>query len=271
MRSLNIPILSSDRADYIEGNDYETRVFPSDAASFHIRHEVTGNNLVSHLLSKGDALFAAEACAPASTYRQIFVHRADGSTSCAQEIQVDECLIVQPLYVRPLIIFDINRTLEIFLDQSYGVHEIWQGERIFIRNAAILGLGGFSSRAGIHSLLKLIEDKDLPEGAFSVRPNSSDGFHFEMCVSHQLFHSIRNPADQDHRDSLLTAALASGLHYLKSDLANEDEWHQHVALTALHKYLKDMNLPTWDDEDFNADEVATKLKPIRLAGLGDDR
>lgn len=272
MSNFNIPILQNDSADYIDGNIYHTRVLLSDTSqnAFSVRHEISGNNLVRELLLKNRAQFAAEACAPASTYRQIFVEDSVGVTSLVQEVSVPDELIVSPLYVRPLVISDTSISQEITLDLSHGVHEMWHGVTIAIDQASILALGEFETGVGIHSLLKTVESKDLKEGTYYVRLNTSNGFFFEMNLPPQLFSSMRNPGNHEHRNTLLTAGLASGFHQLKNDYADPEEWQQHVVLLALHKELRARNLPTWEDSNFEPDEIASSLKHIELAGVGEN-
>ena len=271
--NFDIPLMSPDSLAYSVGNDYNANVVSSvNSNSLTIRHEITGENLVRELLEKGDAVFAAEVSSPSTTYREIYKADSDRVPHLTQNVEWNPADVIYPIYVRPLVLSDLTQPIDLVLTESNGVHSIWSGVNVRIRPATVLACSDFFFKSGAHSILKLFEDSEMREGSFRVLPNTNNGFQFDVFMPTSLFNAMINPGQHtEHRDSILTAALASGLHLLRTDHLHSDgpgnDWQDFPALRRLNEFLTQNGLPAWDDQDFHPDEAASSLRPLLLANI----
>ena len=88
-----------------------------------------------------------------------------------------------------------------------------------------------------------------------------------------LFAWMVNPGNaQSHRDSILTGCLARALELIYAEFRDGGGWQEFPVLRALHRKLIDSGLETWeeDKESFQADQVASSLRPIAFVAEDDD-
>ena len=267
MSAVDFPVMSAERLDYTDG-EYKTRVQPSrDGGALEVHHQVSGDNLVTQLLRQSKAAFAAEIAAPYSTYRRIDVEQNgdyEKSVRVRQAIDWPNEAVVPPVHIRPLII--AKEREELTLGPDDGVHMLWQGVNVKLHPGSIIAEGPFWRAAStLESLLRVAKDKHgrLKEGSYCVKADTSDGFHFKVIMHPSLFDSISAVRFRSEARTILTGALAQGLNILCND--HKDDWSQFPVLRSLYKMIEDEGLATWDMQDeFHADEAATRLKPIEL-------
>ena len=267
MSAVDFPVMSAERLDYTDG-EYKAKVLPSrDDGGLEVHHQVSGDNLVAQLLRQSKAAFAAEVAAPYSTYRRIHVEQNGDYTKgvrLRQAIDWPNEAVVPPIHIRPLIVAKEREALA--LGPEDGVHALWQGVDIELRPGAIIAEGPFWRAAStLESLLRVAKDMQgqLKEGSYRVKADTSDGFHFKVIMHPSLYDSISAARFQNEAKTILTGALAQGLNILRE--RHNGDWHQFPVLRSLHKMIEQEGLSTWDtEEEFRADEVATRLKPIEL-------
>ena len=57
---------------------------------------------------------------------------------------------------------------------------------------------------------------------------------------------------------------------MKAEFGSGGRWREeYPVLRALHDMLEEKGLPTWEDDYFPADEVASRLRPIDVGASGD--
>ena len=277
MASENYPILAADRLDYGEGT-YETRVRrATDGTGLVIVHRVAGANLVTDYLKRRKAAFAVEVSSPYATYREVCLASKTGELEVSQAVSWPEDEVVRPVYVRPLVIATVRKTRRLVLNGGHGVHELWKGVAVELSDGTILAQDRFWRESSTwQSLIKLVPDDStsLPPGTYRVETNTGEGFHFQVRMHPELYAWMVNPGDATGRrqsQSILTGCLARGLELLREEFGSSGRWREeYPVLRALHGMLVEKELPTWEDERFPADEVASRLRPVEFEVLGDE-
>ena len=272
MPNSNCPLLSSGRLDYVEGT-YEVAVRRTpNGEGMAVHHEVDGRNLVSTLLKRGKAAFAVEVSSPYATYRQVRSAGARGEIELTQEVSWKTEEIVPPVYVRPLVIAVLDRTISVRLNGQHGVHDLWQGVEISVAPGTILAQDQFwRASSTLESLIRLASNDTLPEGTYRVEMNTGEGLHFIVQMHPRLFEWMVNPETKYHRDSILTGCLSRALELIRTEYGGGDRWREFPVLRALHGTLKEKGLGTWEDGDaFHPDETASRLRPLEFATHADD-
>ena len=268
MSNENFPVLARDRLDY-SGGAYE--VIVNRAASrdgMAVTHAVTGQNLVTTLLKQSKAVFAVEVSSPYATYRRTHAAEANGKAEFIQQVSWSLREVVPPVYVRPLVLAVHPKSAKIQLNGQHGVHKVWQGQEVEIRAGTILATDQFWRAASTwQSLIRLVSDDTLVRGSYRVEAITGEGYHFEVHMHSSLFEKMVSPGEGfSQRDSILTACLSRGLELVREEFGSNDnqQWRQHPVLRALYDKLLQSGIETWDDQNFRADEVATRLKPIEF-------
>ena len=273
MANSNLPILSRDRLDYFDGT-YEAGVKRARTGpGMVVRHVVAGRNLVTGLLKRRIAAFAVEVSSPYATYRQILLAEPSGETELTHDISWVTEDVVPPVYVRPLVIATVAKPKSIKLNGGHGVHDLWRGVEVSIAPGTILAQDQFWRASSTwESLIRLVSNDEVAAGAYRVEMNTGEGFHFNIQLHPDFFAGMVNPGHaKDHRDSILTGCFARALELIRAEFGTGDRWREYPVLRALHSKLVDSGLETWDHNDnFHADEVASRLKPIVFAAGEDD-
>lgn len=264
MPKANFPILSRGRLDYVDGT-YDVLVNrASSGGGMLVSHKISGRNLVSDLLNRSKAAFAVEVSSPYATYRQIRSLDPLGEIEQSQEVLWEDEDVVEPVYVRPLVIAVVEKPKALRLNGRHGVHRVWQGLKIRLEAGSILATDQFwRSTPTFQSLIRLVSDEGIPAGSYRVETSTAEGFYFRVLMNPKLFEWMVSPGERvDHSRSILTGCLSRGLEMVRSDFA--ETWREYPVLRALHGRMIDSGLQTWEDEGFRPDEVATQLKPIEF-------
>lgn len=272
MSNENFPILSTDRLDYTDGT---YAVFVSRAENgqgMTVNHRVSGQNLVATLLKQLKAVFTVEVSSPYATYRRLHSAQASGEVEHTQQVSWTPEEIVPPVYVRPLVLSASPKPMNIVLNGRHGVHAAWQGQEVEVYAGAILATDQFWRAASTwQSLIRLVSDDTLTKGAYRVEAITAEGYYFKVHMHPALFASMVSPGGAlNHRDSILTACLARGLELIREEFHRDENqtWNQYPTLRALYEKLRKSGIETWDNGNFRADEVASRLKPIEFGTDG---
>ena len=277
---INVPLMGGSRMDYVNGSYAVDVTRGQDKQSMMVFHSVSGENLVRDLLSKGHAAFAVEVSSPYATYRK--VERclnqgrvtAEGAIVAEQEVVWLDKDVVPPVYIRPLVIANIDSAEKILLTQEHGLHDLWNGTNINLLPGTVLAVDTFwTPTSTFESLLRVTKDQQLEPGSFRVEKCTLEGFHFKVHMHPSLYDFVANPLESqiNYRDSILTGALAIGFEILRREYDSPEKWKEFPVLRQLHAELKEKNIVPWDEgADFHGEEVATRLKPIEFEGASDD-
>ena len=234
MMSDSYPVLASDRLDYVD-SAYEVAVSrASKGVGMSVRHRISGQNLVASLLKGLQATFAVEVSSPYATYREIRRADARGEVETVQTVTWGVQDVLPPVYVRPLVIATVPEPSSIVLNSEHGVHEVWRGVEVELVPGAILAADQFWRAASTwQSLIRLVSNDELPQGAYQVTMSSGDGFHFRVEMHPDLFATMVSPGDshRHHCQSILTGCLSRGLELVRQEYAGgSEQWRESPVL-----------------------------------------
>ena len=260
------PVMASGGMDYAEGHRYETKQLvndPGDRGAVLVEHRVTGENLVTQMLKKGQAAFSCTITASSCAYRRVFVsdktlEETQDGVVVQQRLEFVTDDFGHPIMFQPAVMVTV--AIDPFeAQESHGLNGIWLGEKIQMPKAAIIATGPFwKAENEIESILKIrvAPEGKLPPGCYQVEAVPEQGFYFEVLVSPDLFEGLKQPGKSfQHRESIYAAALAQGLVRLHQEYEKREEWSDQSNLRLLYSMLKQKNAPTWDEEDFDANRA----------------
>ena len=141
--------------------------------SIRLTHAVENAPLLQRWLSDAAVRFLCATSAPISAYRRF-------SKSDTPEHVVEwhpDDLGSHPLFTPMLV---LKKQTEHVVDaQADGLHPLWHGHHLRLPKAARVAVGStFVLQGGIQGLLRLRRAKDLPEGSFRVRADTSADLMF---------------------------------------------------------------------------------------------
>ena len=271
VRSLPYPVLEAGNLSYPRG---EYRVEPSprpDGLSAELRHTVLNAPLVEALLREGRAVYACLVSVPKTGYRKL-----ERSRGAVQVVKWNLDQVGEPPLLRPVILAADSVTRA--LGPGDGVAEGWQGRTLTIPAGARLArtdyLRAVSSR---FHLLRFSSDPSMTPGSFRVEECAEEGYYFRIRAASDLFAFVQQPQGHArHRGSVLTHIVSRCLELLARRREEGDGagglrwWDAHRNLEALADELRNRGLALWDEDDFPADEVSSKLYPHEPPPGSDD-
>lgn len=269
-----IPMLHESSLDY-PTVIHDSVVIPSEhedeKISLVVKQSISDSNLIAQMLVDGQAKFVVEISSPYTMYRKFLKCEHESGLSSEQVVILYEELIEPPVYLRPLIIAELNSPFSIQLDEVHAVHSSWYGNKINILPGSILARGQFwLPTSTMQSLVRIAKDEkgDLSPGTYEVSDCNSDGFYFKVTMHPRLFEVFLNPdyVERDHCNSILSGALSTGFDILRRDYQPEDESGAGLppVLHNLYKKMVREGIETWDSDYFKSELAATKLRPIVL-------
>ncbi len=264
VRTLPYPVLESGNLSYERGS-YEVSSHGADGASVELTHIVTGAPLVQSLLREDKARYACLVSVPVTGYR-----RLETSFEPRQTVRWDVGFIGEPPMLRPMIL--AMEEVERVLGPEAGVAAAWQGFPLTIPRGARLAVHEYlRMNSSVSQLLELHPDRGRPDGTFEVAECSEEGYYFRVKMAEDLFAFLRQPrGHQHHRRSILTHVTSRSLELLQRQYGAErrddpdNDWKSYRNLKALAAELQARGLPCWDDDGFDASDVATRLYPHQV-------
>jgi len=259
VRSLPYPVLEEGSLSYPDGSYSVTAEVAEEDASVVLAHAVAQAPFVEGLLRKGTAQYGCLVSVPKTGYRRLECSEAPRQCVRWSPDVAGEFPLLRPLIVT---IDAVSTTL----GPDDGVDPAWQGRRIEFPAGARLALKGYLRAVSSQfPLLEIKPQDDLPPGSFLTRECTEDGFYFSVQAATDLHAFMQNPGGHSrHRLSILTHMASRCFELLakpRSDNEGNGErwWAPYRNLTALEADLQQQGLPVWDQDDFQADEVATRL------------
>ncbi len=261
------------RAPYLRsaGYYYSKAEFDGNGpdATILISHHLGGSNLVVDLLEQGHASFAITVSAPDTMIRRIIVEgralsrSSDGEFGSQQQVKLSKVEYTGTVFVRGSVL--VTQNVAVTVDSKHGLlpellgssFELPRGTVIATEGMHAFGIGTLSA------LLRLRKDTKLKEGQLSVAMDESNGFRFLVRVGPRLFGQViraNGPAEKAHANSVCTHALSRGLDLLRDDPRKDDWWQSYPSLRWLEREITKRGLPTWEQDGFRAEIVATALR-----------
>ena len=271
------PVIADGNLDYVEGNSYSVEIVPDGSihGDRHIKHTLSGRNLVRSLIEDKQAKFACVVSATWCSYRSV---EDDVNISLLQPDQIVAEQILKnqtenyanPVMYQPMIIANQD-VKELCLSENHGVHHLWVGEVVNITKGTKLAIGPYHhSSSLLQSIFQVKVDQNLPKGCFEVIGVPEQGFYFVINASEDLFKSLQHPGNSiNHCNSIYCFALSQALDILKHEYCEERSWDDHINLRHLYQHLQTLEEGTWDQTEFSANRAVAKWLPHEIDPMND--
>jgi len=255
--SYSFPVLEEDKFDYIKEIIYEVNQVDSDNKSNYIvfEHRVTDNNLIAQLLQNNEAKFITTVVLKSSMYRETTDNILEriSATQIKQKIQLKTTFETQSFFSA---IVYTGEDKEILLNASeMGLDNFWDATTIELKKGAILAKAGWRELENTASdLLTIKKDDDMKYG-FDVSIISEEGGRFIASVEADLYDKIKQlPKNDSHLRSIVIHMLCVGFMNLAKDYKNDDS--ELTNFKGIKLELKNKSIKTWEDDEFNPNQVA---------------
>lgn len=269
VRSLPYPAIedgnfSFPRASY----EVSTQQDGKSGTRFKLKHKISNAPFIEKLIKEGKAQYGCMVAVPKTGYREL--KRSDEDERDEQIVSWDLNIVGEPPILGPVILF-VGENLKYKLTEEDGVASVWQGREIeFPKGARLARAQYLRPTASMQDLIDVVKKSDMKPGTFTVKPNSNQGFYFNLEASENVFRFLQNSQGRtDLERSILVHALSQCFNILKHEYDTEDKWEEFSNLRALHNHLSMKGvLPNndWGDKDFDVVKVATELYPIEFKG-----
>lgn len=259
IRTHSFPVLEAGNISFPKGV-YSVGFDPgTDRQSFTLRHEIRGASLISRLIEDGRACYVCAISSPRSSYRRTFT-----STESEQTVRWNNDDLGEAPQFTPMVV-SVGRG-DLVLDKARdGVHQSWAGHRLRLLAGQKLAVGQVVYlKASVLQMLSIHADEDLPTGCFVVEGDTEHGFHFHVRVSPDLHAFLQVGGADQARQNIMTHVVSACFSLLQREYREDGEeggWSTHRNLVALQETLHGQGLPHWTEENFSAEEVATRLYP----------
>jgi len=255
--SYSFPVLEEDKFDYINETTYEVNQVDSDNKSNSIifEHKLTGNNLISQLLQNNEAKFITTVVLKSSMYRETTDNILEqiSSTHIKQKIQLKTTFETQSFF--SAIIYTGDDKEIIVNSVEMGLDEFWDGATIELKKGAILARAGWRELENTASDLLTIKKDDSLEYGFDVSVISEEGGRFIASVESGLYDKIKQlPKNDSHLRSIVIHMLCVGFMNLAKDYKDDDS--ELTNFKGIKLELKNKDIKTWEDDEFNPNQVA---------------
>ncbi len=261
------PVLESGNLSFPQGKYFIQFEREKGGDGFRVIHRLQGVPLIERLIESRKAQYACIVSSPRSAYREVH-----GSFESQQAVSCDAFEFGEPPLFTPAVL--CVRDSEIELNSARdGVHEIWNGRRVPFRVGSRIALGNvIQLEASITHLLSLHADEAQRQGGFAI-DIESEPFGFRANLHPKLHHLARYGAGP-FRDHLMVHIVTACLARLQRDYSGGDgedgdsSWESHRHLQGLANHLRDQGLPNWADDEFQPEQVATALYPLKIPADG---
>lgn len=255
--SYSFPVLEEDKFDYIEETTYEVNQVDSDNKSNSIifEHKLTGNNLISQLLKSNEAKFITTVVLKSSMYRETTDNILEqiSSAHIKQKIQLKTTFETQSFF--SAIIYTGDDKEVILNSSAMGLDDFWDGATIELKKGAILARAGWRELENTASDLLTIKKDEAIEYGFDVSVVSEEGGRFIASVEAELYDKIKQlPKNDSHLRSIVIHMLCVGFMNLAKDYKHDDS--ELTNFKGIKLELKNKDIRTWEDEEFNPNQVA---------------
>ena len=260
VRALPYPALEEGNASYPQGQYSVSMVPGKDGHSVDLGHTITEANFITRALEAGRARYGCLIVVPLTGYRKLHLFEEPNHS-----IDWNLDVVGEPPMLRPLVVAVTEISSNFTSDD--GVASLWQDISVKIPKGARLAISDyFRPTASLYQMLEIEHVPDMPSGTFEVQACTEEGFYFKAQVASDLYGFLQNPGEYTHHQgSLYTHMVSRCFEILVSDYRdteNDDSGSSEFSnLRALQDELIKNNLPTWHDEHFLPDKVATQLYP----------
>lgn len=269
IRSLPYPTLEDNSLSYIDGAYEVSIAVNGKGAKVQLTHIIKGAPFIESALSKGTAKYGCLVSVPITGYRRL--HLSDHPQ---QVVEVDAELVGEAPKLRPVIL--CVEDIEHSFTKEDGVDEAWCHPVKLTKGARLAAKGYYQQVASLVRMLQIKQDEKMEAGSLEVKASTESGFFFIARVAKDIYTYLQNPADnQPLYHSILTNIVTACFQILRTDYRSDPDepeagWKNFPDLRVLIGELEERNLPTWDDEDFRPEWVATRMYPHVVQAFSED-
>ena len=259
IRMFAYPLLEAGNLSFPEG-DYAPQLQATADGYVDLEHKISGAPLIESMLTRKLAVCACVFAVPITGYRRLLV-----ADTLKQKIEWEHGWVGEPPYFHPLIL--CSEKVTHILKKSDGVHETWVGQKAIFEKGAKIALGPhFRLKSSLQSLLSIEMDERLGKGQMKVEACTEGGFFFRVGVADDLHAFLmRNQSGTSEHyaqcRSIYTHAVSSCFEVLKREYGDGDDWQAFPNLQALAGEMDKKGVDSWAEDDFCAEEAATKMYP----------
>lgn len=271
------PVLHPESLDYDCPEEiFSVEFSKSDKGTVTIEYKLKQESLVGSLVKNGTAVFFGTVCARGTIFRATRSIDAQ-AVNLADELLLAKQVISLPNFSwKPRVIAcggvslttEKSVNLNDFSEVSSFITDI-RKEYDFKRNSMI-AFSGWMELFSLLSLFRIHSKKEINPGEFLVSTSSANQLQINISMHPKLFEEVDNYKHGSARAHVLCTALTSTLKeihaaYIKPTGEAEQGDEQLIEeAEILQEFLIRNNIPTWEDNEFNAASTASKCYKVFL-------
>lgn len=275
------PTLHADSLDYDDSNAYDPEIKKIDNV-IHITHKLSTGNLVASLIEQQSAYFFATVCISGTIFRKTKLLKLRGVTRRSlivgeQRFEIPSFMNTDmntfTVFVRPGVV--LKKACDICKVEAIGVSKFHKyNATIHFPDHAIIAFTDWHYFFSMGTLFAMRSDKELDkekEGVFRVEISYEPALKITLVLSSKLYDEMeRNPSGTT-RSHIICSALTFAFKEFYEHYHSQDDYDAELEKAeSLKNFLQSEALTTWEDEDFDATYVSSKLKPVFLQSSGDN-
>ncbi len=274
------PVLHQDTLDYSDPKAYQATFKRMGKTTLVVEHTLRRDTLIASLIEQEKASFYCTVSIGGTAFRKTEPAPAsirDGSITAHQEIE-------HPAFVNRYDVFASAGVLNheakrMPWEKATGIDAFYKDETsdLEFSAGAMLACSGWRHFYPMDALFRIKSNSDLNTGVFQAEPSYQPTIRITIQMNNKLYDEVEGNSQGTVRSHVLCASLIPVLKELeekykrcseKSDTESLDTDRADLeAAEGLKRFLISKEIPTWEDEAFNAVEAASKFKPAML----DDR
>ena len=267
------PVLHQDSMDYDDPLAYSAEFSRSSKVAIEVEHRLKKNTLVASLVEQGKASFFCTVAAGGTVYRR--TEKVENIDLKDELITARQKIELPTFRNRPEIFANAgvfnHAKIKICWSEAAGVDEFHRDEYLGFSDYALLAHKGWVRFFPMDALFQIKSEKNMPMGEFRSHTSfANSAIRIFITMAPKLFDEVVSDRDSPARSHILCAAMIIALKELRQiwekneNGSREDEDGIHLeAAEGLKQYLEKNGIPTWEAEDFDPAESASKFKPVK--------
>ena len=269
------PVLHDKTLDYRDPKAYEATFQRKTKTILEVRHTLKRNTLVASLIEREEASFYCTVSVGGTAYRRtetIAANIREDRITATQEIKIPAFRDRPEVFVMAGVLNQDAKPVswEEAIDMD-DFHKSESSVTLGFPGHAMLACSGWRRFYPMDALFRTKLDSQIDEGIFQAETCYQPTIRITITMGRKLFREVNDYPRGAARAHVLCASLIPALKELEERYrrcsggngADADDIDQTVleAAEGLKQYLISKKIPTWEDEEFNAVEAASKFKP----------
>ena len=278
-KGLSFPALSPMSMDYKADVGYEAEVYVNKSAGkITVNHVLTGDSIIGEFIKAKKATFGCVVALPATMYRRTHVCKdivsEENMLTASQEIDYKESgysdSVERPQFL-PIIIKQGEDNID-SSEKDIGLGDLWRNEKIKFPAGGIIGSASWWRVQGVTKDMVFFRvDEKMEPGRIKVEFDPNGGGRFLGVVDKSFLKFLKNPTNESSRHHVRSVCIhvfSQGLGNLAS--GKMSDWESYPNLKSLAELLAARNYPSWSDNEFQPESIASDITPYEFDIVGDD-